>query len=100
MPPEWTVSLGEANEQLCEKFDISRERQDAFAYRSHQLAAQAWQDGFYDDLIRFLERMVSERFKSPGLTDVMSIAPSVSDIWSHLDNPRPFTADAIWQARR
>jgi acetyl-CoA acyltransferase len=51
MPAEWTVSLGEANEQLCEKFDISRERQDAFAYRSHQLAAQAWQDGFYDDLV-------------------------------------------------
>lgn len=51
MPPEWTVSLGEANEQLREKFDISRERQDAFAHRSHQLAAQAWQDGFYDDLV-------------------------------------------------
>jgi acetyl-CoA acyltransferase len=51
MPPEWTVSLGEANEQLREKFDISRERQDAFAYRSHQLAAQAWQDGFYNDLV-------------------------------------------------
>ena len=51
MPPEWTVSLGEANEQLREKFDISRERQDAFAYRSHQLAAQAWQDGFYDNLV-------------------------------------------------
>ena len=40
MPPEWTVSLGESNEQLREKFDISRERQDAFAYRSHQLAAR------------------------------------------------------------
>ena len=39
MPTEWTVSLGESNEQLQEKFDISRERQDAFAYRSHQLAA-------------------------------------------------------------
>jgi acetyl-CoA acetyltransferase family protein len=50
MPPEWTVSLGESNEQLQEKFDISRERQDAFAYRSHQLARQAWEDGFYDDL--------------------------------------------------
>jgi acetyl-CoA acyltransferase len=51
MPPEWTVSLGESNEQLREKFDISRERQDAFAFRSHQLAAQAWEDGFYDDLV-------------------------------------------------
>jgi acetyl-CoA acetyltransferase family protein len=51
MPAEWTVSLGESNEQLQQKFDISRERQDAFAYRSHQLAEQAWDDGFYDDLV-------------------------------------------------
>jgi acetyl-CoA acyltransferase len=51
MPAEWTVSLGEANEQLHEKFDISRKRQDAFAFRSHQLAHRAWEDGFYDDLV-------------------------------------------------
>jgi len=51
MPKEWTVSLGEANEQLQEKYGICRERQDAFAARSHQLAHQAWQDGFYDDLV-------------------------------------------------
>ncbi|WP_436701643.1 thiolase family protein [Nocardioides sp. BYT-33-1] len=51
MPKEWTVSLGEANEQLQERFGISRERQDAFAARSHQLAHQAWEDGFYADLV-------------------------------------------------
>ncbi|MEV4103777.1 thiolase family protein [Nonomuraea sp. NPDC049649] len=50
MPKEWTVSLGEANEQLQEKFSISRERQDAFAARSHALAHAAWEAGFYDDL--------------------------------------------------
>jgi acetyl-CoA acyltransferase len=50
MPGEWTVSLGEANEQLQERFGISRERQDAFALRSHQLADQAWSEGFYDAL--------------------------------------------------
>ncbi|MCW2819797.1 MAG: beta-ketoadipyl CoA thiolase [Marmoricola sp.] len=50
MPQEWTVSLGEANEQLGEEFGISRERQDEFAVRSHTLAHQAWEDGFYDDL--------------------------------------------------
>jgi acetyl-CoA acyltransferase len=50
MPQEWTVSLGEANEQLAEKHDVSRERQDEFAVRSHDLAAKAWADGFYDDL--------------------------------------------------
>lgn len=51
MPKEWTVSLGEANELLQEKYDISRDRQDAFAARSHRLAYEAWEDGFYDDLV-------------------------------------------------
>jgi acetyl-CoA acyltransferase len=51
MPSEWTVSLGECNEQLQEKFSITRERQDAFAARSHQLADGAWTEGFYDDLV-------------------------------------------------
>jgi len=51
MPAEWTVSLGECNEQLGEKFAISRERQDAFAARSHRLAARAWDEGFYEPLI-------------------------------------------------
>ena len=51
MPQEWTVSLGEANEQLQEQFGISRERQDEFALRSHRLAAAAWAEGFYDDLV-------------------------------------------------
>jgi len=51
MPTEWTVSLGEANEQLQERFGISRERQDEFAARSHRLAHEAWEQGFYDDLV-------------------------------------------------
>jgi acetyl-CoA acyltransferase len=51
MPAEWTVSLGEANEQLADRFSISRERQDEFAARSHQLADAAWAAGFYDDLV-------------------------------------------------
>ncbi|QLH20385.1 thiolase family protein [Streptomyces sp. Rer75] len=51
MPEEWTVSLGEANEQLAERFAIGRERQDEFAARSHHLADDAWNSGFYDDLV-------------------------------------------------
>ncbi|MCW2842676.1 MAG: acetyl-CoA acetyltransferase [Nocardioides sp.] len=51
MPAEWTVSLGEANEQLQQKFSIPRERQDEFAARSHRLADEAWTSGFYDDLV-------------------------------------------------
>ena len=51
MPEEWTASLGECNEMLGEKFAISRERQDEFAARSHNLADAAWTAGFYDDLV-------------------------------------------------
>jgi acetyl-CoA acyltransferase len=51
MPAEWTVSLGEANEQLAERYGVSRERQDEFAARSHNLAHAAWEDGFYDELV-------------------------------------------------
>ncbi|TXL62686.1 thiolase family protein [Aeromicrobium terrae] len=51
MPAEWTVSLGECNEQLQETFSISRERQDEMGARSHRLAAEAWEKGFYDDLV-------------------------------------------------
>ncbi len=51
MPAEWTVSLGEANEQLQQRFGISRERQDEFAVSSHQRADAAWNAGFYDDLV-------------------------------------------------
>src|SRR3954454_13249671 len=51
MPAEWTVSLAEANEQLADRFSISRERQDEFAARSHNLADAAWSSGFYDDLV-------------------------------------------------
>ena len=51
MPAEWTASLGECNEQLQEKFSISRERQDELGARSHRLAAEAWEKGFYDDLV-------------------------------------------------
>ncbi|MGW5265850.1 thiolase family protein [Microbispora sp. NPDC004025] len=70
MPKEWTVSLGEANEQLQERFGISRERQDAFAARSHVLADAAWNDGFYDDLVVPIEGAALTRDEGirPGTT--------------------------------
>ncbi|KQT94713.1 beta-ketoadipyl CoA thiolase [Marmoricola sp. Leaf446] len=75
MPEEWTVSLGEANEQLVERFGISRERQDEFAVSSHRRAHQAWEDGFYDDLTVVVEG--SELTRDEGVrasADVDSLA--------------------------
>jgi len=49
MPAGWTVSLGEGAEVLASLYSIGREEQDAFALRSHQLAAAAWDGGRYAD---------------------------------------------------
>jgi acetyl-CoA acetyltransferase family protein len=51
MPGAWTVSLGEATEQLREREGVTREDQDLFALRSHQGAAAAWDSGFFDDQV-------------------------------------------------
>lgn len=51
MPAEWSVSLGEATEQLREREAISRADQDAFAACSHQNASRAWDQGFFDDQV-------------------------------------------------
>jgi acetyl-CoA acyltransferase len=73
MPAEWTVSLGECNELLQEKFSISRERQDEFAARSHQLAAAAWDSGFYDDLVVPTQGLSRDESIRPD-TDVEKLA--------------------------
>jgi acetyl-CoA acetyltransferase family protein len=51
MPPEWTITNGESAEKLADLYGITREAQDAFALRSHQRAAAAWDAGFYDDWV-------------------------------------------------
>ncbi len=51
MPEQWTISLGESAEKLAGIYEISREAQDAFALRSHQRAAAAWDNGFYAEWV-------------------------------------------------
>ena len=48
LPTHWTISNGEAAEKTARTWNISREQQDEFAVRSHELAARAWADGVYD----------------------------------------------------
>lgn len=51
LPKHWTISNGESAEKIAREWKISREEQDAFALRSHQLAAQAWKDGVFAEEI-------------------------------------------------
>lgn len=45
------LAMGETAEEVAERYGVSRERQDTFALRSHQRAAEARKNGHFDDEI-------------------------------------------------
>ncbi len=49
--PRTRLSMGESMEVTAKAWGISREAQDDLALASHQRAAAAWDEGFYDDLV-------------------------------------------------
>jgi hypothetical protein len=57
------------------------------------------QDGFYDELLRFFDRLTREHFKPAGLEDPFAVVNSVDDVWQHLEQPKPFTVDELWRER-
>jgi acetyl-CoA acyltransferase len=53
--PEVYVSMGQTAENVVEKYGVSREDMDEFAYHSHRKAANAQDEGRFDDEIVPLE---------------------------------------------
>jgi len=51
MPEQWTISVGESTEKLVSMHGITREEQDAFALRSHQLAAKAYAEDALKEVV-------------------------------------------------
>ncbi len=49
--PRTKLSMGASTEFTAKEWNISREDQDELALRSHQHAASAYDEGFYDDLV-------------------------------------------------
>lgn len=49
--PEIYINMGLTAENVAEKYGVSREDQDAFAYRSHQKAIKAWEEGYFREQI-------------------------------------------------
>lgn len=45
------IHMGVTAENIAEKWGISREEQDALAVESHQRAARAWENGYFDSQI-------------------------------------------------
>lgn len=61
------------------------------------------QDGFYDELIGFFDKLVSAGFKKSGWRDMMPVATSVADVWPILaretdsETRSPWTVDPLWR---
>ncbi len=55
------LTMGESAEKMAKENNISRESQDEFALRSHQLAAKAWEEGKFNDEV--MEVFVPNRFE-------------------------------------
>ncbi|KTD57850.1 acetyl-CoA C-acetyltransferase [Legionella shakespearei] len=53
--PRTGLSMGEHCERMVKEWKISREAQDELAFRSHQNAAKAYDEGFYDGLITSID---------------------------------------------
>ena len=84
--PEIYMNMGLTAEQLRQRYDISREEQDAFSYRSHQNALKAQADGKFD------EELVPVEIE----TTVVSNGPKTSKT-THMsfakdEGPRPDTS--------
>jgi acetyl-CoA C-acetyltransferase len=47
--PRTGLSMGESCELMAQEWGITREEQDQLAYESHKNAANAYEEGFYDD---------------------------------------------------
>ncbi|HKT56390.1 MAG TPA: thiolase family protein [Microbacterium sp.] len=71
LPVEWTISNGESAEKIAREWGISRDAQDAFAVRSHRLAAEAWAAGVYDREI--VQVAGAELARDEGIRDDTSV---------------------------
>jgi uncharacterized protein (TIGR00730 family) len=59
------------------------------------------QNGYYDDLLRFFERMNREGFRTMGMHGLYAVAAQREDIWPLLEQPQRYEVAAFWrQAER
>ena len=51
----------------------------------------------YDGLLTYLERMITDRFKSAGFENLMGVANTAEEVWPLLEQPAAFEADSLWR---
>lgn len=78
--PEYYMSMGHTAEEVANRFDISREDQDAFAVQSHARAAKAVEEGkFTDEIVpvEVMNRELGSDFKVKETTRTFSVDEGV-----------------------
>ncbi len=58
--PRTGLSMGAHCERMAREWNISREAQDELAFHSHQNAAKAWDEGFFDDMVVSFEGVIRD----------------------------------------
>ena len=66
--PRTGLSMGEHCEKMVKEWKISRHDQDEIAYESHQKAAKAYNEGFYDDLVFEFQGLKKDTILRPDTT--------------------------------
>ncbi len=79
-PARWTEALGASAERVAADAGISRERQDAWALRSHERAHAAWEKGLHDEVVVPLAGVTRDESIRPdtSLEALAALAPAFS----------------------
>ncbi len=67
-PDHWVDPLGTCAERVADELGVGREEQDAWAARSHQLAAKAWGAGLHDSYVMPVEHVSRDESLRPDST--------------------------------
>lgn len=86
--PEIYINMGLTAENVAEKYNVSRQDQDAFAYRSHRRSINAWENGYFD------EQIVPVKVKEKRVTADGEIEEK-EFIFDQDEGPRPDTSEEI-----
>jgi acetyl-CoA C-acetyltransferase len=68
MEPQTGLSMGQHTELMVQEWGITQKEQDQLAYESHQNAAKAYAEGFFDDLVFEYKGLKKDTILRPDTT--------------------------------
>lgn len=68
MEPQTGKSMGQHTELMVQEWGITQKEQDQLAFESHQKAAKAYSEGFYDDLVFEFKGIKKDTILRPDTT--------------------------------